>query len=282
MTTTTTFQNSVREAARADLLRAVACWQRNDEESKAAVLATLATYEATGDHDHGRGRIAPGGACPGGDCLVARARALLHGKDAQAEVTTNTTPLRDGSLCVRTAIQLGEACTSIDILARDGSLLCRLNLFDFAEQGGNVDVILDEKRQRGTFLAWSKGAEHLRHTTPEGVSVHAVAIGPHALLRAGAVGPSLDSPHAGANLLPAKPAPTFVAMALGYWGKGATVEEAKANARAVGARPRARGWLVKQMPDGATDVTVDGHGSLTWKGGDGLPLVIEEPTRSKR
>lgn len=37
----------------------------------------LEAYEATGDHDHGRGPIAPGGTCPGGDCTVARTRAVL-------------------------------------------------------------------------------------------------------------------------------------------------------------------------------------------------------------
>lgn len=37
----------------------------------------LKAYEATGDHDHGSGPIAPGKPCPGGDCSVTRARRLL-------------------------------------------------------------------------------------------------------------------------------------------------------------------------------------------------------------
>lgn len=37
----------------------------------------LRSYEESGCHDHGRGPIKPGGACPGGDCLVAKARAML-------------------------------------------------------------------------------------------------------------------------------------------------------------------------------------------------------------
>ena len=37
----------------------------------------LARYEASGDHDHGRGSIKPGEPCPGGDCLVARAREII-------------------------------------------------------------------------------------------------------------------------------------------------------------------------------------------------------------
>jgi len=105
-------------------------------------------------------------------------------REALATVTTNTTPMRDGTPCTRTAIQLGEACTSVDVLARDGSLLCRLNLFDFGAQGGNVDVILGEQ-QRGTLLAWHKGAEDIRHATPAGTTVHAVAIGSHTLCHDG-------------------------------------------------------------------------------------------------
>lgn len=37
----------------------------------------MRAYEETGDHDHGNGRIGPGMPCPGGDCLVAKARKLL-------------------------------------------------------------------------------------------------------------------------------------------------------------------------------------------------------------
>ena len=40
----------------------------------------LEAYEATGDHDHSWGGVRPipvGGACPGGDCLVAEARAIV-------------------------------------------------------------------------------------------------------------------------------------------------------------------------------------------------------------
>ena len=37
----------------------------------------LASYEATGDHNHGRGPLPPGAPCPGGDCLVAAARRAI-------------------------------------------------------------------------------------------------------------------------------------------------------------------------------------------------------------
>lgn len=42
----------------------------------------LGEYENTGDHDHGRGPIKPYADCPGGDCLVARARKLIEAMDA--------------------------------------------------------------------------------------------------------------------------------------------------------------------------------------------------------
>lgn len=45
--------------------------------SPSTLRKALAEYEATGDHDHGRGPIKPGAPCPGGDCWVARARKLL-------------------------------------------------------------------------------------------------------------------------------------------------------------------------------------------------------------
>lgn len=40
----------------------------------------LDAYEATGDHDHGAGRLKPGAPCAGGDCLIAKARELLRRK----------------------------------------------------------------------------------------------------------------------------------------------------------------------------------------------------------
>jgi hypothetical protein len=47
-----------------------------------AVETVLAAYEATGDHDHGRGPIAPGAPCPGGDCLVTEARRMIAARRA--------------------------------------------------------------------------------------------------------------------------------------------------------------------------------------------------------
>jgi len=43
-----------------------------------SIRTALAAYEATGDHSHGRGPIAPGGPCGhGDDCIVRQARAML-------------------------------------------------------------------------------------------------------------------------------------------------------------------------------------------------------------
>lgn len=61
-----------------ELLEAVKRLEKNwtlDGAFQAELLLTA--YEDTGDHNHGSGRIAPGVLCPGGDCLVARARAVI-------------------------------------------------------------------------------------------------------------------------------------------------------------------------------------------------------------
>lgn len=44
---------------------------------EAAFVKALRAYEKTGDHDHGAGKLPPGAVCPGGDCLVHRARVAL-------------------------------------------------------------------------------------------------------------------------------------------------------------------------------------------------------------
>jgi hypothetical protein len=49
-------------------------------ESWCALGRALLAYEGTGDHDHGWNRskpLLPGARCPGGDCLVDKARRLL-------------------------------------------------------------------------------------------------------------------------------------------------------------------------------------------------------------
>jgi hypothetical protein len=41
------------------------------------IRKALAEYEATGDHNHWRRPLPPGAPCPGGDCLVSKAREAL-------------------------------------------------------------------------------------------------------------------------------------------------------------------------------------------------------------
>lgn len=55
-----------------------------DVTSGDRLRAALAAYEATGDHDHGRGPLAPGAPCGTGDeCWVSRARAALATIDGE-------------------------------------------------------------------------------------------------------------------------------------------------------------------------------------------------------
>lgn len=69
-----------------------ASWQREHLinallSARRDLVDRLAKYEATGDHDHGRGPIAPGARCPGGDCVVARVRSVLESlTDALSDV----------------------------------------------------------------------------------------------------------------------------------------------------------------------------------------------------
>lgn len=59
-----------------------------DAANGAHLRRVLAKYEATGDHDHGRGQILPGGPCGhGNDCWVKRARASLEAIEALGHPT---------------------------------------------------------------------------------------------------------------------------------------------------------------------------------------------------
>jgi len=66
---------------------------------------------------------------------------------------------------------------SLEIRRPDGSLLCKINVFDFGEGRGDVDVILTPD-QRGRFLAWDKGIPQVNRETVEGTTVHAIDIKP--------------------------------------------------------------------------------------------------------
>lgn len=80
----------------------------------------------------------------------------------------------------------------------------------------------------------------------------------------------------------------YAAFTYGYWGTGSTIDEAKSNARRCGATPtliRKHGWLVKRLPVGATNVTVDDYGSLSWVPDPTRPHdnveVVERPKSAK-
>lgn len=62
---------------------------RADGEDEQDVRDALRAYENCGDHDHGAGPIPAGTPCPGGDCLVARARAAIQRRIALALAVTN-------------------------------------------------------------------------------------------------------------------------------------------------------------------------------------------------
>ena len=74
-----------RNQARTVLVAAMARHTGGDDcvDTRGLLGDALAAYEATGDHDHGKGPIAAGAPCPvdfdkrGGDCIVAQARELL-------------------------------------------------------------------------------------------------------------------------------------------------------------------------------------------------------------
>lgn len=68
--------NRARELHRRALMNAI------DPE---VLKLRLRHYEMTNDHDHGRGPIPSGVECPGGDCLVARARSVLAAMEAAWE-----------------------------------------------------------------------------------------------------------------------------------------------------------------------------------------------------
>ncbi len=82
---------------------------------------------------------------------------------------------------------------------------------------------------------------------------------------------------------------TFMAMTgEGYWGKGDTVEAAKKAAKKAGSRLRvtSKQWLVKLIPEAATDAGVDGMGAIWWKFPEDfpedkrtLPTLIERPAK---
>jgi len=97
-------------------------------------------------------------------------------KDVTAKVST-----RDDGKFRRTAIHIrddGSCLASVDVIGLDGSLVCRLNLFDFGNEEACVDVILNETCQQGRFFALDKGRTQVSIPTIFGTTVHTVVISP--------------------------------------------------------------------------------------------------------
>ncbi len=74
----------------------------------------------------------------------------------------------------------------------------------------------------------------------------------------------------------------YVAVTMHAWGRGRTVREAVGNMLRVGGRgtPRRIGYVVKLLPDGATDPYVDEVGCIRWDGTGGLTVTVRD-TRKK-
>ncbi len=59
------------------LVECMSTFADNDPASIERTQAALLEYERSGDHNHGRGPIAPGGKCDSGACWVGKVRAEL-------------------------------------------------------------------------------------------------------------------------------------------------------------------------------------------------------------
>lgn len=70
----------------------------------------------------------------------------------------------------------------------------------------------------------------------------------------------------------------FVAIGMGYWGKGADLAEAKANFRKFGGR-LSDGYMVLEFGPGSEFSGVSGMGYYHWHGE--APTVTEVPARRK-
>lgn len=84
---------------------------------------------------------------------------------------------RDDGTFQRTAIFMKAGSTeSIDIVAADGTLFCRINVSEFEDGNrGNVDVILEPARQSACMTAYAN-AKRFVHGVIENSAVHSVAI----------------------------------------------------------------------------------------------------------
>jgi hypothetical protein len=80
---------------------------------------------------------------------------------------------------------------------------------------------------------------------------------------------------------PQKTTPTtYIAMAPNYWGKGATVEEAKKELKKAGGTLTQ--YIVFQLPPGAEDAFVDQLGTVRWTWAEGADKTQESVIVAKR
>jgi len=74
---------------------------------------------------------------------------------------------------------------------------------------------------------------------------------------------------------------TFVALCPNYWGKGATVDEAKKNLKEAGGNLTK--YVVFRLPDGATNVGVSPvNGAIDWEWAEGADTTRTMEVVAKR
>jgi len=71
----------------------------------------------------------------------------------------------------------------------------------------------------------------------------------------------------------------YIAIFPNYWGRGTSIETAKAEARKQGAR--GRDYIVYLLPEGTTSVAVDFMGRVQWSGSNGDAEVVKRSGKAK-
>lgn len=72
---------------------------------------------------------------------------------------------------------------------------------------------------------------------------------------------------------------TFIAIGYNCWGRGTTVNEAIAALRRAGHKLGHKGILVKMLPKGARDISVDRYGTIHWTGEGSIEVVYDTTTK---
>lgn len=77
----------------------------------------------------------------------------------------------------------------------------------------------------------------------------------------------------------------FVAVTQNFWGVGPSVEAAEREMRKAGASVthlKRCGYVVKQLPDGATAAGVDDFGGVFWEGAQGRTTLVKDTRKAAR